>query len=676
MMDCSFDNKNILFIYSGLQDNTLDSQNNIVFIKQLIGIIKQNNIKSKFVALTITDGLYLALDDDVLIIQDKITRESIINTIRAHKINIVIPIIGDKITEKIFTQPFLQKERVNVLHSDYYYKKPTKTTCKKNAKRIGFKIEQCKTFVNKTNYTAISFICINDCFHNTIIFDILSVAKIGTKKILASSMFKYFLNEQQCKTIITMIKQLGKQIPMQNITYQINILIDEKSKVIFNNIQYGTSEEIIFSYQTQKINIANIEYKLLNKQHLSYDVKNQYIAYSFDYNESLKIRFASNINELTLDLPDIKNEIITNSKLLSLFNKPNSINNKIDIINNFNTTIITNSGNINTKINFQSSQKDIIFNLSQISIQDEYILILFDENRLKSIDHQIIFMQICETLRKRTNKKLIILSKYLVPIIDLYGFQNIHIYNNITQEIFTKICDHYKIKHMFLNVDNNTQEFVFLAKKNNIKIYGLEYNDTVFYHKTEIEYSIFLHNIKSSCKSSFKNIDKNETLEVFCCRDNFGNIFLPMILGKALSGENSIQYIQYPPEYENFEVEDKINQLVSKIHKNINTSGMLQITCSYSNGELLLLNISLIYEYIPFLITKDYIKKNNIFEVICKCLLKENIDVNIRNKDNKFINPPFYKNVIFLTNNNKTVKLKGITLQEIVKNFQKMINRK
>ena len=52
-------------------------------------------------------------------------------------------------------------------------------------------------------------------------------------------MFKYFLNEQQCKTIITMIKQLGKQIPIQNITYQINILIDEKSKVIFNNIQYG-----------------------------------------------------------------------------------------------------------------------------------------------------------------------------------------------------------------------------------------------------------------------------------------------------------------------------------------------------------------------------------------------------------------------------------------------------
>ena len=291
MMDCSFDNKNILFIYSGLQDNTLDSQNNIVFLKQLIGIIKQNNINSKFVALTITDGLYLALDDDVLIIQDKITRESIINTIRAHKINIVIPIIGDKITEKIFTHPFLQKERVNVLHSDYYYKKPTKTTCKKIAKRIGFKIEQCKTFVNKTNYTAISFICINDCFNNAIIFDILSVAKIGTKKILASSMFKYFLNEQQCKTIITMIKQLGKQIPIQNITYQINILIDEKSKVIFNNIQYGTSEEIIFSYQNKKKNL-NKSKSMSNNNIIK--SQNNYINYSTKEKEKINISNSKN----------------------------------------------------------------------------------------------------------------------------------------------------------------------------------------------------------------------------------------------------------------------------------------------------------------------------------------------------------------------------------------------
>ena len=142
-----FVGKNILFLYSGLQQK-LFMQQSIVVIKQFIDEIReiqQGKKETNFFILATTDLAKIFFDDDVVIIQDKITRSSILSAVKKYKIDAIISIIGDKSNDAILNnKTFLDKKGLNVFYKEFYLANRSKRHFEDIAKQSGFYLDNGK----------------------------------------------------------------------------------------------------------------------------------------------------------------------------------------------------------------------------------------------------------------------------------------------------------------------------------------------------------------------------------------------------------------------------------------------------------------------------------------------------------------------------------------------------
>ena len=141
-----FVGKNILFLYSGLQQK-LFMQQSIVVIKQFIDEIKEAQIdkETNFFILTTTDLAKIVFDDNVLIIQDKITTNRILSVVKKYSIDTIINIIGDKNNDKTLNDTkLLNKKGLNILCKEFYFANKSKRHFAGIAKQAGFLLNKEK----------------------------------------------------------------------------------------------------------------------------------------------------------------------------------------------------------------------------------------------------------------------------------------------------------------------------------------------------------------------------------------------------------------------------------------------------------------------------------------------------------------------------------------------------
>ena len=114
--------KNILFLYPSFQQK-LFAQQSIVIIKQFIDEIKiaQKGAETNFFILTTNDLAKIVFDNDVTILQDKITKNSILSVIKRYKIDTLIHLVGNENYDKILNnESFLNKKGLNVFYKEFY----------------------------------------------------------------------------------------------------------------------------------------------------------------------------------------------------------------------------------------------------------------------------------------------------------------------------------------------------------------------------------------------------------------------------------------------------------------------------------------------------------------------------------------------------------------------------
>lgn len=670
MFETAFTNKNILFVYSGAGSDIF-AQQNVVFISKFIEKIKQNNQNVNFFVLTITDTLYLALDDDVKIIKDRINKVNLLKTIKSNNVNVVIPIYGDKVVDNIFKKKsFIESLKdINIIFSQFYLEKQNQKYYSNIAKKVGFKIKRGKVLRQEKDYKTFSFLAIKDSFNNQILLDIITTAKINGKSLFLSSCLDYFLTKKQEDNIILKIRHFGELLNIRNIPYKINITIDEKGKVLFDKIEYGYSYELLFSLQRQKIDISNICYKIISNFPFYHKIINNFIAYSYEYENRYTINFATDLNDIQSYNFDIANSTITNIKMIKLFNKNKSIN-----YNRMATKIIKKNDRSDISCSFLTSKNDIIFNTSKIDTKSEYVLVFFDDYRINSLNYQIVFLQFCKKLQKiEKDKHFILVSKYMIPIMDLVSFKNIHIYNNITPNIVKCIVDYYKIENVFLNADQNVNSIISILREKKVCIYGLNYDDELFFNQS-VEYLIgFFNKLGIKYKNDISNDDY--LFEVYCISGSSGNQqFLQLITSRKYYDTFSIDCLYYPVIYPNFEVQEKISNAMEKIFHNIKSTGLIKITFAYKDGELYVVDISNIKTFEMFLILQGIINKNTILDICSKCITNKNIELTIRNFDKVLNTQLFYQKIIFALLNNTTLTLEDEIVDKIFNRFVKLTN--
>ncbi len=670
MCETVFTNKNILFVYSGTKSDIF-AQQNVVFISKFIEQIKHNNQNVNFFVLTITDTLYLALDDDVKIIKDRINKTNVLKAIKSNNVNIVVPIYGDKVVDDIFkNEGFIEYLKdINIIFSQFYLEKKDRRYCSNIAKKVGFKIKRGKVLKKEKDYKTFSFLAIKDSFNNQVLLDIITTAKINGKSLFLSSCLDYFLTKKQEDSIILKIRHFGELLNIKNIPYKIDIVIDEKGNILFDKIEYGYSYELLFSLQRQKIDISNICYKIINNFPFYHKIINDFIAYSYEYSSRYTINFATVLNDIQTYNFDIENSTITNIKMVKLFNKNKSI-----VYNGIATKIIKKNDSGDVGYSFLTSKNDIIFNASKINLKNEYILVFFDDYRINSLNYQIVFLQFCKKLQKfEKDKHFILISKYTTPIMDFISFKNIHIYNNITPNIVKCLVDYYKIENVFLNADQNVNSIISILKEMKVCIYGLNYDDELFFNQSVEYLNVFFNKLGLKYKNDISNDDY--LFEVYCISGSSGRQkFLQLITSRKYYDNFSIDCLYYPVIYPNFEVEEKISNAVEKIFQYIKSTGLIKITFAYNDGELYVVDASNIRTFEMFLILQGFVKKDTIFDICSKCIDNKNIELTTRNFDKNLNIQLFYQKIIFSLLNNTTITLDDEIADKIFNRFVKLTN--
>ena len=648
-------------------------QQSIVCIKQFIDeIIKsRTNNKTNFFVLTTTDLAKLVFDDNVVILQDKITKHAILSAVKENKIDTIISFIGDKDNDKILNdEDFLNEKRLNIFYKEFYLANRSKRHFANIAKQSGFFLDKSRTLVDKTYYKNFTVVAIKDEYNNQHILDFFSVANIGNNKVFFAPAFLNDVNDDKVCELMSKMQRFGELLSIQNLIYAVHFSVDESGVLIYNNIEYGLTEETIFSLQRLQINIATITRKILEKKMLFFPLNKQIIAYSFNYKDTLTINFASRFDDCCLKSLLIKNKRLSNKKLIDgLINNDCKIQDKCFFV----SRKISSLKNI-FYLNFLSSTPDYYFDQAKYNnIKNRYILMIFDDEDVKCDDNIPIFANLCNRIKAFTEKEVILLCKSCPPMLSLINFEHIIVVNDINEDVVGRVIDAFAVKYVYTNVKKSTKNIVSAVNKCDAEIYGFDASDNVFYDDSDDISEAFAKKIGCNFKSEVDNSDN--IFDVFCINDKHGNSFFNIILSRHVAGHLEASYFVYPPVFENFEIQEKIEICFENILTNIKTSGPLHIIFSYKNGELYILNIERVALLYYFVLNLS-IKKQVIIDVMAKSLLGRSIDINIVENRNILLlpyrNDMFYRTMIFRTSLHKSISLSGGSNKSILSNFQRL----
>ena len=669
-----FVGKNILFLYSGLQQK-LFMQQSIVVIKQFIDEIReiqQCKKETNFFILATTDLAKIFFDDDVVIIQDKITRSSILSAVKKYKIDAIISIVGDENNDKILNDTkLLNKKGLNIFYKEFYIANRSKNHFENIAKRSGFYLNKGKTLKDRTYYKDFVVVAIKDKYNNQHILDFFSTASIGDEKLFFAPAFLNDITDNKMDELNSKIQRFGELLSINNLIYTIGVSIDEDGRVIFNNIKYGLTNEAIFSLQRLQINIATITRKILERKVFFCPSNLQVIAYSYDYKNTFKINFAKRLEDCCLSANVVDKKNVSNKYLVDRL---------IDNNQNKHNNIYFSSKKISTHkndiyVNFLSSIPDVWFNkIVDKQNDDRYVLMVLDREDVENCNNMAVFINICNGIREYTDKEVMLLCEFFPPMLSLVKFKHIIVVNNIDKNTIADIINNFCIKHIYSNIKQSNSYIVSVADELGVEMYGFDKRDVIFYNKNDESCDIFAKNIECNFKKNISNDD--DVFDVFCTCDKHNNSFFKIILSRHFAGDMEANYVCYPAFFENLEIQPKIEEYVERVLENVKTSGLIHIVCVYKNGELSILDISRTTSFYYFVLNA-FVKKQVIINIIVKSLLGRKIDMDIRESRSILLSPYrnsiFYRTMIFSTLSNYSISISGYSNKHIKDRYKDMV---
>ena len=671
-----FVGKNILFLYSGLQQK-LFMQQSIVVIKQFIDEIReiqQGKKETNFFILATTDLAKVFFDDDVVIIQDKITRSSILSAVKKYKIDAIISIIGDKSNDTILNnKTFLDKKGLNVFYKEFYIANRSKRHFEDIAKQSGFYLDNGKILKNKSYYKDFVVVAIKDRYNNQHVLDFFSTASIGDDRLFFAPAFCNDITDNKIDELKTKLRRFSELLSINNLIYTISFSIDEDGVVIFHNIKYGLTDEAIFSLQRLQINIATITRKIFERKMLFFPSNNKIIAYSLNYKDTLQIHFAKSLENCYLSV-NIANKKNVSNKYL--FDRLIDNNKKHNNNTYFSSKKISTYKN-DVYVNFLSSIPDFWFNkIVEKKNNDRYVLVVLDSDDVENCNNTAVFINICNRIKDYTGKEIVLLCEFFPPMLSLANFKHIVVVNNLDENVIANIICSFGIKYVYVNVKKNTHHIISAIYQCDAKIYGLDIDDAIFYDNNNEVVCGFEKKIKCNFKDDIDNADR--VFDVFCACDKHNNSFFNIILSRHVSGDIEANYVCYPAVFENFEIQPKIEECVERILDNIRTSGLVHIVFAYKNGELSILDILRATSFYYFVLN-SFVKRRVIFDVMVKSLLGRKIDMDIRESRNILLlpyrNDMFYRTMIFSTLHDYSISISGHSNKSIKDRYNKIISR-
>lgn len=649
--------KNVLFVCSCLQSDLL-LQQSIVLVSELISNLCEN---CNVFVLTNTDTLKLVLDDNVKFYVAKITEKSISEIVRKEKITKIFPILSDAKIEKMMSKILQEKrnKKLNIFHSDYLLSKRSKSNFRALAKKAGFTINNKKELDDLKDTRQFCAVCINDKCKNQIVLDVFEYAIVNSKKLFCTPVLGQTLARR--REISQILQNFGELIGIKNYPYCIHFSIDKNWLFQFDDIKFGITHETIFAIQRQRLSLGTIIAKMAREIPCFCDQNRKCIAYAYDYEHEMVINYAKGKNDVINLFEEEHMKVFSNSSLARIFCQENNKTNK--------TTFVTK--NIDgSHFNFPAREEDFVYEtVSKAQISGQNILIFFDLESEKDISSQIVFIKLCQTLKEKTKKNLILLTRYNMPITMLASFKYIHIYEDLNAYSLHKILKQYNLKYAFLNQNREKEYVVNQLKNDHINIYGLDYGDSFLYQKENKSRESLLE--KLGMKYNEKRVADN-VFCFYCIKDRYGNVYLPTIVSSKFNGELGAVCNFYPAIFPNYDTEEDIATLADKIIANMRTAGIVELVFDYNNGDIVVYDVS--SEIKPEAFFFHNLPVSLIYEILTECLLEKNIDTSIR-KNKIEENTNLYQRIVFSLNDDQNIKIEDITNKKIFEKFKLIFAR-
>ena len=644
--------KNVLFICSCLQSDLL-LQQSIVLVSELISNLCEN---CNVFVLTNTDTLKLVLDNDVKFYVEKITEKGILEIVKKEKITQIFPILSDVKIEKMIRKIVQEKrnKKLTIFHSDYLLYKHSKSSFRSLAKKAGFTINNKKELDDLKDTRQFCAVCINDKCKNQIILDIFEHAIVNGKKLFCAPVLSQ--TQAQKKEISQILQNFGELIAIQNYPYCINFSVDKNGSFQFDEIKFGITYEAIFAVQRNRLSLGMIMSKIIREIPCFYKQNKKCIAYAYDYSNEMVINYAANKDNVIRLFERDRMKVFSNISLARVFCKENDKKNK--------TTFITTNTDF-SYFSFPTREEDFVYEaVSKAQISGQNILVFFDLESEKDISSQIVFIKLCQKLKEKTGKNLILLTKYNIPITTLASFKYIHIYEELNAYSLHKILKQYNLKYAFLNQNREKEYVVHQLKNDHINIFGLDYSDSFLYQQENKSRENLLE--KLEIKYNEKIVNDN-VFRFYCIKDEHCNIYLPTIVSSKFNGELGAVCIFYPAIFPNYDTKDDIVTMANKILGKINTAGIIEIVFDYKDGDIIVYNIS--SQIKPEMFFFYNLPISSIYEMITDCCAGKNIDVMAR-KNSVEENGSLYQRVVFSLNDNQNIKIEDITSKKIFDKFK------
>ena len=645
--------KNVLFVCSCLQSDLL-LQQSIVLVSELISNLYEN---CNVFVLTNTDTLKLVLDDNVKFYIEKITEKSILEIVRKEKITQIFPILSDTKIEKMMSKILQEKrnKKLKIFHSDYLLSKHSKSSFKALAKKAGFTINNKKELDDLKNTQQFCAVCIKDKCKNQIVLDVFEHAIVNSKKLFCAPVLGQTLARK--REISQILQNFGELITIQDYPYCIHFSIDKNGSFQFDDIKFGITYEAIFAIQRQRLSFGAIMTKIIREIPCFCDQNKKCIAYAYDYNNEMIINYAKGKDDVVNLFEKDGLKVFSNSNLANIFCKKSG--------NKKNKTTFITKNICSSLLNFPSCETDFVYeHINRLKIKGQDILVFFDLESEKDISSQIVFIKLCQKLKEKTGKNLILLTKYNIPITTLAGFKYIHIYEDLNAYSLHKILKQYNLKYAFLNPNRKKDYIISQLKNDHINIYGLDYGDSFLYQEENKSRESLLE--KLDIKYSEKIVADN-VFRFYCIKDEHCNIYLPTIISSKFNGELGAFCNFYPAIFPNYDTKDDIATMVSKILGKINTAGIIEMVFDYKDGDIIVYNVS--SQIKPEMFFFHNLPISSIYETITDCCIGKNIDAIARNNKVKE-NSCLYQRIIFSLNDNQNIKIEDITSKKIFDKFK------
>ena len=662
------DNKNnknkerILIIYPCLQYN-ICLQQNIVFIKQFLNELLDNY---ELFILTARDTLKLIIDKNVNIIVNNITEKSILNILEKYDIKKIIPIDCDL---KCITNITKKNREIDNFFTSFYNNLESDGLFKKKARIAGFTIKKkLKEHKKQSNIRTFCFFFIKDGCNEQIMFDNFEVIYLNNGVIFNTNIS---IDVNFRRKIEQFIRNFGELLVIQKYPYIIQISVDDVNEIVyFDKIQYSLCDEMIFSIQRQNINLPKTMLLITRNLHFFYQKNNNIVIAEKKRNDNFFSMF------FTTKKCDNCNYSLNNSNSIDSVCQNNDyeeelkINELIDYANVKPVNCLDYRNNCVQYV--KKTTNSIINNFSSNELLNEFIIVYLGKEFSDDINNQLFFCKICSLLAIENNVKILLLSDCLLPIYQLLFNFNIVIKKTLNKHDIKEILNKYYVNRAYIVPSEKNIQLTTLMHDFGLKVYCKNNDKNNYYTEFDnIKNSINKETYSESRDKSNSMLNNNKVCEkeneiinsilnnskekicFSCIIDEKKEMFLKFTTSSYFKASTNTLCYFYPKKIIDYSVQDKINDVITKIINKIPLVGFLNIKLVYHDGNVYIQDIKI--NTTPMFL---YFYKNLYFtyQVLLDVILNSVANNNIKS----------FKNDIFLSKNNNKICFEFFDKQVIV----------